>query len=84
MRRKSDPATEISCVSTATLCVALLFVLMLYAFSARAAAPDWMRRKRASSKSRMGNGLAVVDQGSSVVASDLRGEGTQRQGRCRG
>ena len=39
MRRKSDPQSEINCVSTATLCVALLFVLMLYAFSARAAAP---------------------------------------------
>lgn len=39
MRRKSDRETEINCVSTATLCVALLFVLMLYAFSARAAAP---------------------------------------------
>lgn len=39
MRRESDPEPGINCISTATLCVALIFVLMLYAFSARAAAP---------------------------------------------
>lgn len=39
MRRKSDPGSDINCISTATLCVGLIFIVLLYALSASAAEP---------------------------------------------